>query len=189
MAKLLYSNKPNAGARPDDACLMPPPEYQECCIDPCAEPIKCCPPKTKVRNALIMYNNEAGRCFSLSGKGCGNTSMPVLTSCIKMTVRRYGECNIRATVQPFRMNPDGSICFRWTQEFLNMPQGYYEADIIVDEKCCNVVCLYFPPCIGRPTTTEVITEDACATDVPCECDVLEVDQSPAPTPQTECPTC
>lgn len=188
MAKLIYSKTP-VPKTAFETCLNPPPVYDQCYADPCEEPVKCCPPKTKVRNALIIYNNEAERCFALAGKGCGNSALPVLTSCIKMEVRRYGECNVRTTVTPHRMNMDGSACFRWPKSFLDMPQGYYEADIILDEKCCNVVCLYFPPCIGRPESTEVVYEDACPTDVPCGCPVLEVDQSPQPTPSTECATC
>ena len=187
MAKILFSFDPiptPIGAE----CAVPPPVY-ECAPRSFCEPeVLCCPAKTKAKDALRVYNDEVERCFSLNGNGCGRTPIPMTSVCIELRVRLRGACRDLVVQTPRSLNVAGDVCFRWTQEFLQLPEGYYEGDIYVNGKTCHTVGFYLPPCAGRPTSTSV-DYAACEVQDPSCCTSLEVDQMNVPPVNQECNAC
>jgi hypothetical protein len=184
MATVLYGPQPQP-ILGEGICLSPPPEYECVPNDPCEE-VKCCPPRTKVRDALRVYNNEAQRCFKINGQGCKRPALPMTGVCVVMFVRRRGECRVLMQQAPTNLNVDGDVCFRWTPEFLNLPEGYYEGELQINGKKCNVVGFYFPPCTGRPTSTQVEYSECSTANPSC---ALEVDQSPVEPNTQGCTSC
>ena len=120
-------------------CFAPPPPIDcmpECqpCDNPC-EPK--CPPKVRAHEALCLVDNEWERCFSLFQMvGCEPTKVPAFFHCIELRIRRQGFCKVLTKECPIRTDNKGNACFVWTDKFREMPAGYYEGDLYIDDKHC-----------------------------------------------------
>ena len=122
----------------EDACLLPPPDFscnQRCDCEPSCEP-QLCKPKTHARQSVIMPSGEVGRCIVLRNMGCKPKDLPAHMHCIEMKVRKKGTCAIVTVERPYKATYTGAACFNWTNQFIRLPVGYYEADVFIDGRCC-----------------------------------------------------
>lgn len=100
------------------------------------------------------------------------------------------------------MRNDGAMCFSWTDEFRNLPEGYYEGDIFIDGCECLTLLFYLPPCQMRVLGHEVEYDDGCSTCHTChkamsncECNTMTCDRMPQydeeykPIPTLGCGDC
>ena len=69
----------------------------------------------------------------------------------------------REIPQPSEALMDGSVCWAWTEAFLSLPEGYYEADVYIDGCVCHTHCFYLPKCSVSATPTEVKYKNECDT--------------------------
>lgn len=144
-------------------CLPIAPEYEEvCCPDPC-DPCeeKKCPPKTCAANTIKIGIGEVERCFTFKQMGCNGRPIPAIRTCLRMEIRRKGFCRTLLKITPYRLTNENSVCFKWGDHFLNLPKGYYEGDIYVNDECCMHVLLYLPGCQTLVAGSEPVIDDGC----------------------------
>lgn len=131
-----------------------------------------------------MERNEVERCISLTGWTCQSTVIPLNFYCVGMQLRQKGLCKVLMTLTPVRVTYEGSACFRWDDCFRDLPEGYYEGDVYIDDVSCVTVLLYLPPCRQIATTEEVIYDDGpCAPPEQNSCcvgGVAQLDGEPVP---------
>lgn len=143
-------------------CRLDPPKwkpYERCCNTPCSP--KRCPPKTRAKDTIKVDRMEVESCFLLGHYSCGEKRLPLLRNYIRMDVRRKGFCEVLLCQPPTRMRNDGAICFSWTDEFRDLPEGYYEGDIFIDGCECLTLLFYLPPCQVRMKGYDVIIDESC----------------------------
>lgn len=142
--------------------LEPPkPEITERCCppDPCDRK---CPPKTRARDAIKVDRLEYEHCFLFGKFGCGEKPLPIIRNWVKMEVRKRGFCKVLTCEPPTKVRADGALCFTWTDEFRDLPSGYYEGDIYIDGSNCVTVLLYLPPCTMRVKAHDSQVDDSVA---------------------------
>lgn len=153
-----YNFRPSC-ADPDPDCYappLPPTCYEECtpCDNPC-EPK--CPPKVRAHEAICLTDGEWERCFSLFQMvGCEPTRVPAFVYCIELKVRRQGSCRVLSCECPIRADAKGNACFQWSDKFRELPAGYYEADLYINNKTCFTLLFRKQSCwaVMKPETVE-----------------------------------
>ncbi len=144
-------------------CLPTAPAYEEvCCPDPC-DPCetKRCPPKTCASRAIKIEAGEIERCFALKQMGCNGRPIPAIRTCLRMDIRQKGFCKVLVKILPYRATSDNSICFKWGDYFLNLPKGYYEADIYINDDCVTHLLLLLPGCNPVVDWSEAVIDETC----------------------------
>lgn len=154
-------NKPEA--RCGQQCYVPVEDIWERVERQLCKPNKkCCPPKTKARDAIRIAQNESGRCFQYGRKLCdGTQEQSVINRYYKMDIREKGFCDVLMCVPPERATMDGAICWAWPKEFHRLPPGYYEADVYIDGCICHTHLFYIPKCNVMAVPTEVEYKNEC----------------------------
>lgn len=136
----------------------------------CSPKKKCCPPRTKARDAIRIEPNERSRCFFYGRKMCdGTKTQSVINRYYRMDLREKGYCDVLMCIPPERATMDGSICWAWPKEFHRLPKGYYEADIYIDNCLCHTHLFYIPTCNVAAIAGEVEYDNNCTTCDTCGC--------------------
>ena len=137
----------------------------------CSPKKKCCPPRTKARDAIRIEANESGRCFNYGRKLCdGTQEQSVINRYYKMDIRQKGFCDVLMCVPPDRATMDGAICWAWPKEFHRLPKGYYEADIYIDNCLCHTHLFYLPGCNVAAKVSKVEYKNECVSCNTCGAD-------------------
>lgn len=169
------------------SCDTLPPVAYECPPPlPCEPSPKCCPATLSVRKYITIGVTETERCLLVRQGSC---TKPNVQGCIEFRVRRRGCCDVLSVEKPYRLSMKGALCFKWSEQFLKLQPGYYEADVYRKGKPCDKVGFVIQSCRTNVTTDEVIDQEPCKDNTPC-CD-LEVNQDPYTPPpiETNCETC
>lgn len=163
-------------------CFAPPIDFgceDTCppCDNPCEQK---CPPKVRVQDAVCLSDEEYERCFSLHQYvGCAPMQIPAQIYCIALKVRRRGLCRVLTEECPTRADRDGNACFVWSDKFRSLPEGYYEADLYINDKSCYTWLFRKRGCWAT-LTTQSVQLDHTPCDPPCGCCIGCV-----PTPDVE----
>lgn len=160
----LYNFKPTC--HDDDGCFAPKPDFD--CVDtcqPCNNPCEPkCPPKVRAKDAVCLSDDECERCFSLfQYVGCDITKVPAHIYAIVLKVRRQGNCRVLVEECPTRSDNKGNVCFVWSEDFRQLPAGYYEADVVVNDRECFTLLFR-----KRGCWTRMVTEEVKLAQLPCE---------------------
>lgn len=129
---------------------------------------RCCPPRTRARDAIRVDANERGKCFHYGKKMCDGTwQQSVINHYYKMDIREKGYCDVLMCLPPDKATMDGSICWAWPKELHWLPTGYYEADVYIDNCLCHTHLFYIPECNVNAVPTETVYGDDCQTCSSC----------------------
>lgn len=176
MSKYLFNDdKPSVPCGQE--CYVPVEDIWERIEEKLCSPKKrCCPPKTKARDAVRIDRDEVERCFNYGRRLCnGLTEQSVVNRFYRMEIRQQGFCDVLMCVPPNRATMDGAICWAWPKEFYILPLGYYEADIYIDNCLCHTHLFYLPECNVTAKIAEVSHRSQCSTCgdniSPCGCEV------------------
>lgn len=165
MAAVKYNYNPSCTDENND-CYAPPVDFAcvDMCSDVCSPCEDKCPPRVRAKDAICLPDDEWERCMSLYGTvGCEPTRLPAQMYCIELQVRRQGLCRVLTCECPIRVDNLGNACFQWSDDFRALPAGYYEADLLVNNKHCFTLLFRKKKCWTRLETVSVEVDE-----LPCE---------------------
>lgn len=156
------------------SCLPPAPDNPGCspCCDPCASTCNdYCEPRTNARDAIRIERGEEERIIDIESLSCNpDTPIPAIRTSACMVLRKRGSTCEVMRIEPYRATPGGGLVFRWGPHFKSLPEGYYEADIHINN--CDVATLlfYIPHYRNQATSTEyVVGQPTCCENTDCGC--------------------